>query len=241
MKVSCDEFPFNTALEGGIVNGAVVKGVPEIEQSFQSSLQNSVSSLLRIQNDARTQWKKAGDLRSQFPGMCHKYLLVLSPTRPLTASLHAVGSLDTGGAWLAGEAQGFVKEITNSRAIPPPPPLPKDTDYLKTDVALYPSRSYRAFNCSPCAKKPSTPDVALAAASLRNASMNAVEAGLPPTVTSPPVEKRQEKPTCTKTMTSERPTDTEGAQMDSEVEAAAAAAAAATAAAGRLTFSILLP
>ena len=243
IQVSCDEFPFNAALEGGLANGAVVRGVPDIEQSFQSTLQTAVSALLRVQNEARSEWKKAGSLRSQWPGFCHKYSLQLIDSRPAGADLHAVGTMFTGGAWLAGAngQQNFLQELTNSRAVPPPAPLASDTPYLDTDTALQPSRSYKPFDCSPCSDDESDSAVSDTAGGLRNVSSIVIEKRAPPTVTSPPLGKRQgSAPSCTIiTTVTPLPTETNAAQADSESQASDAAAAAAAAAAGEFSLSFL--
>ncbi|KAJ3505721.1 hypothetical protein NLJ89_g7272 [Agrocybe chaxingu] len=81
-KVSCDEFPFNQALEGGRANGAVTAGVPTQEQNYQSGLQSAVAALYRVKGDNRSIWSRPRNVKRPYPGMCHQYIIKLVNTRP---------------------------------------------------------------------------------------------------------------------------------------------------------------
>lgn len=214
LQVSCDEFPFNMALEGGSQNGAVVRGVPAVEQAYQATLNSAVTWLLTKQNDATTQWKLPKKLASQHPGMCHKFVIKLVDTRPANSDPTAVGELDTGGAWLSQQNQGFVKIITDRRAVPPPPPLAAPRDYLPTDTHMSPFNGYSVYDCSPkpssCATTPS------------------------PT---PVLGKRQSNDDCT---VPALPTETAAASADANSRAQTAATAAAAAAAGKSHLWLLI-
>ncbi|KAJ7048778.1 hypothetical protein C8F01DRAFT_1379508 [Mycena amicta] len=147
--VSCDEFPFNAALEGGRENGAVVKAVPQREQGYQSTLQTAVSKLLKAKNEARSKWSSTSSLASKYPGNCHQYTLKLVDTRPLGTLPTAVGSLDPGGAFIQNKDDGEILIVTRGSARPPP--LPRAPyDYPSDAIALRPTKSYRNFDCRPC-------------------------------------------------------------------------------------------
>lgn len=209
-----------------------------MEQQYQGSLQSSIITLHRLPNEDRSEWRKAGNQRSKYPGMCHHYLLRLTDTRPAGADVLAVGHLDSGGAYLIrNKAVLQAIEITHSHAMPPPPPLASDTPYLDTDTALQPSRSFSTFDCSPCSDDESDTDVADSISGLRNISSIVVDNESPPMITSPPLGKRQGgAPACTViTTVTPLPTETNAAQANSEMQASNAQAAAAAAAAGELS------
>ena len=60
LQVSCDEFPFNSALEGGAGNARVM-AVPTREQQYQGSLQSSITNLRRDASNGKTVWKGASN------------------------------------------------------------------------------------------------------------------------------------------------------------------------------------
>ncbi|TBU25013.1 hypothetical protein BD311DRAFT_670462 [Dichomitus squalens] len=144
-KVSCDEFPFNSALEGGAGN-AVVAGVPTREQQYQATLQSSITHLLRVAKDKRTVWHGATGK------MCHRYQLVLLNGPESGAPANAVGSLDGGSAFFANN-----KKVTNNKrfltnrlalaGVPTPSP---PADYPPTAGALYIMRNGKTYDCRPC-------------------------------------------------------------------------------------------
>ena len=218
---SCDEFPMNSVLEGGAANGAVTKAVPVAEQGFQGTLHARLSQLLVKENNGQTIWSHPARVGSKFPGMCHQFILSLQDTRPAGSDSTAVGELHTGGAFLKGEAAGFVEIVKNRLAKPPPSPLDDAADYLDSDTALHPPGNYQAWDCSPedttdCSEEESTL-TSLFKRKMRKRALNRKS----PT-------KRQEQ--CTTSPAP--PTDTASAMADATSRASVASTAAASATAG---------
>ncbi|KAJ7053175.1 hypothetical protein C8F01DRAFT_1330405 [Mycena amicta] len=224
--VSCDEFPFNAALEGGKENGAVVKAVPQREQGYQSTLQTAVSKLLLAKNDARSKWSSTSGRGSKYPGNCHQYTLSLVDIRPLGTLPTAVGTLDPGGAFIQNKDDGEILIVTRGSARPPP--LPRAPyDYPSDAIALRPTKSYRNFDCRPCTIGSVDDPVPRAVAAIdarshanSTTSTRNWEADVNPQI--------RAATTCTKTTATSTPSPT----SDAETNAAAAAAAAAAAKAG---------
>ncbi|KAI0062638.1 hypothetical protein BV25DRAFT_1915793 [Artomyces pyxidatus] len=208
-KVSCDEFPFNSVLEGGAANGAVVNAVSVREQAYQAVLQAAVSNLLKKDGDARTVWGYPTNRKSKAAGECHKFMLSLSGARPTGAPSEAVGAILPGGAFINNqETPGALEYVTRTLAGPPSATPTADTPYPTDAQALQPSKSYRTFDCRPCAVNCGIP--------VPSGALQAL------------LEDRAGASTCTVPST---PTATAAAQADANTNAVAAVAAAAAAAA----------
>lgn len=216
--MSCDEFPFNQALEGGKANGAVTAGVPTQEQNYQSGLQSAVAALYRTQGDNRSIWSRPRNIKRPNPGMCHEYIIKLVDARPVGTSLTAIGTLFSGGAFIGDNDASHTITIEDSRAKPPPIPLAA-YDYPNDAIALKPPGTYKPWNCSPCNQgAPLVP--------FQEFNNDTIST---PT-TAPAFEAAAAPSACTKTTT--RPTSTPTPTSDAATNAAEAAAAAAAAQAG---------
>lgn len=204
----------NSVLEGGAANGALVTGVPEREQQFQGSLHTAVSKLLRLENNARSQWSKPRNIARTYPGQCHKFTLQLVDTRPVGTAVDAIGTLFTGGAFMYNQPAQHTETLVDSRAGPPPLPHLTPYNYPNDAIALRPTGSYTPFDCRPCTigSVPTAAEVALEA--FNNATR---VADLQPDAVS----------TCTKSTPTSTPTPTEDAGTNSAAAAAAVAAAQA--------------
>ncbi|KAI0750084.1 hypothetical protein C8Q80DRAFT_1120148 [Daedaleopsis nitida] len=224
-KVSCDEFPFNSVLEGGRRN-AHVMAVPTREQQFQGPLLSSITNLRRVASDANSRWRNGRT--------CHRYKLKLLDQPENGASAKAVGSLDPGAAfWTTGTHER--RFITHRLADEVPTPFATDTDSLPRRAASSnPPPPRRDTDTS--SGRARAPELALKA---ENEEM--------PTPTKPPMgiatdadfdlEKRQRRPSsCPRSSSTRRATSTAEAtraaaqDIDAAKDAAAAAAAALAAA-----------
>ncbi|KAJ6523508.1 hypothetical protein DFH09DRAFT_1420602 [Mycena vulgaris] len=212
--ISCDEFPMNSVLEGGKANGAIVNAVPEREQQFQGSLHTAVSKLLRLENDARSQWSKPRNVKQTYAGQCHKFTLKLVDARPVGASPLAIGTLFTGGAFMYNNAAQHTETLIDSRAGPPPPARLTPYNYPADAIALKPTGSYKAFDCRPCTIG-AVPAAAQAALNAFNNVTRVVD-----------LQVEAAAASCTKT---NKPTSTPTPTSDAASNAAEAAVAAAAA------------
>ena len=104
-----------------------------------------------MQNDKNSVWSHPKRVGDKFDGMCHRYTLRLVDTRPPTSPANAVGELNTGGAWLNGQPNNYVKIITFARAGPPPTKLPAAQTYAATASAIVPFPGYATYDCRPTA------------------------------------------------------------------------------------------
>ncbi|KAI0365298.1 hypothetical protein BV20DRAFT_767203 [Pilatotrama ljubarskyi] len=139
-KVSCDEFPFSSSLEGGAGN-SVVMGVPTAEQDLQGTLQSSITYLRSKNGDGRTSWGKASK--------CHRYTLKLVNTPPAGAPPTALGSVDAGSQFFA-KPMPF-RYVKNKHASDPiPPTYAVDTPYQPSQTAMTVPKLAATFDCSPC-------------------------------------------------------------------------------------------
>ncbi|KAJ8496397.1 hypothetical protein ONZ51_g1160 [Trametes cubensis] len=142
--VSCDEFPFNSSLEGGEGN-AIVQRVPTREQQYQGTLQTSLIHLRRIKSDKATSWNGKSNR------MCHQYLLKLVDNVPAGAEAGSIGSLDPGSAFLAttnGIRWLKDKRLTNNKY--PRSFSSTSWAYATTDTALgVPGWKSVTFDCAP--------------------------------------------------------------------------------------------
>ncbi|KAJ7053166.1 hypothetical protein C8F01DRAFT_1235910 [Mycena amicta] len=223
--VSCDEFPFNAALEGGKDNGAVVKAVPQREQGFQSTLQTAVSKLLLAKNDARSRWSSTSGRGSKYPGNCHRYTLKLVDIRPLGTLPTVVGTLDPGGAFIQNKDDGVILNVTRGSARPPP--LPRAPyDYPSDAIALRPTASYRNFDCRPCTIGSVSNPVPRAVADMHARSHANSTTSIIDWETDFG-DQRRAATTCTKKTATSTPSPTSDAQSNAAAAAAAAAAAKA--------------
>lgn len=214
--VSCDEFPMNSVLEGGRNNGAIVTGVPEREQQYQGTLHSALSKLLRIQNDARSQWSKPRNVKGTYPGQCHKFILQLVDARPAGTSVTAVGTLFTGGAFMNTKDAQHTETLEDSRAGPPALPHLTPYDYPADAIALKPTGSYKPFDCRPCTIGSVNPAAQAALDVFNNVTRTGVSA----------LQIEAAAASCTKTT---RPTSTPTPTSDAASNAAEAAVAAAAA------------
>ncbi|EIW53198.1 uncharacterized protein TRAVEDRAFT_74601 [Trametes versicolor FP-101664 SS1] len=229
-KVSCDEFPFSSSLEGGSGN-AVIQAVSHYEQDLQSTLQSSITHLRTNQRDKRTKWSGASK--------CHRYTLKLGTTPTTGASPSAIGFLDAGSNFFS-KAGETARELTNRHAVDdvPPDPFTMPTDYTgPNDNSLSIKGSKDIIDCTPC---DSDGDAILENDDVLKPSPAAQDATAP---TAPPdaaaasaaIEKRQAsctvRPTTAPLPTSSAEASAIAANAESVAKAAAAAAAAALASA----------
>ncbi|KAI0757834.1 hypothetical protein C8Q80DRAFT_1265676 [Daedaleopsis nitida] len=234
-KVSCDEFPFNSALEGGSGN-AQVMAVPTREQQYQGSLQSSITNLRRVATDGTSVWKGASNR------MCHSYRIQLVNTPEAGAPATAVGSLDSGSAFFSSGVSG-TRFLTDRRVENVPAPFLTDTDYPATASNLKVPSNSRVFDCRPCSigsVPPPPPRRAVLARGEQNETVRVVpkiEGGEKPTPTTPPrmladfeFGKRQAS-SCTRSTTKATSTPEATLAAGQDISAAQDAAAAAAAAA----------
>ncbi|KAI0357228.1 hypothetical protein OH77DRAFT_1399844 [Trametes cingulata] len=154
-KISCDEFPFTSTLEGGAGNARIM-GVPTREQDYQGNIQSAITHLREVQNKADTTWHGNSNKK------CHRYMLKLAGAPPAGSVVNTIGRLDAGTAFFAKPADnvaGF-KWLTDrrvSRGIPAPYPV--DTDYDPTETAMFvPRFPTKIYNCAPCSDSDSDSD-----------------------------------------------------------------------------------
>ncbi|KAI0363440.1 hypothetical protein BV20DRAFT_1039936 [Pilatotrama ljubarskyi] len=227
-EVSCDEFPFNSCLEGGSGNAHVTR-VPTREQQYQSSLQTSITNLRRIATDGRTIWKGSTGR------MCHRYRLSLIDSPGQGAPPTAVGRLDSGSAsFNTGPGLRF---LTDRRVGNFPLPFLVDTAYPATATRLLVPGNFRPFDCSPCSDSDSDSGSSSSSDSELKLNVYPSEPEGRPTPTAPPadlavhadaIDKRATS-SCTKPSSTIPPTST--AQATAAAARAIASAAAAAAAA----------
>ncbi|KAJ7181331.1 hypothetical protein C8R43DRAFT_968952 [Mycena crocata] len=222
-NLSCDEFPMNSVLEGGLANGAIVTAVPTREQRYQGILHTALTQLQRVENDARTQWSRPSSNKVKWSGQCHTFKLKLVNTRPVGTSSFAIGTLFSGSAFRNHLGDQYTETIEDSRAQVPPAARLTNYDYPSTAAAIGPPGTYKSFDCRPCTigSVPQTP----AARALLNTFNNATRVVKVPEVAAAAGTCTKNKPTSTPTPTSD------AAQNAAEAAAAAAAAAEALAAA----------
>ncbi|KAH9851153.1 hypothetical protein C2E23DRAFT_261168 [Lenzites betulinus] len=240
-KVSCDEFPFSSSLEGGDGN-SVTKAVTNAEQDLQGTLQSSLTQLRTVAHNGKTSWGK--------PFKCHKYIVKLSDTIPAGAPAAAIGSVDAGSAFFAsGETFRYA---TSSNALNPvPPAFDVDTPYDVSQTAMRIPKTLTDIDCSPprppCSsgQSPAAADAVLEAQDDKDLEPepSAVEDDANPTPTAPPdveaaLEKRQGS--CT-IPTTRPPLPTSSAEASSIADASSSAAAAAAVAAAAALSSATNP
>ncbi|KAI0740092.1 hypothetical protein C8Q76DRAFT_665789 [Earliella scabrosa] len=222
--ISCDEFPFNSVLEGGAAN-AVTEGVPQREQQYQGSLQTSITNLLSRSNRLTTLWKGSTGRR------CHRWRLRLLDTTPGSAPANAVGTLSSGSAFFRKKVNNSntgIRFITDRRRLRPMGhECSHDWNYRTTDRSLRVPSFNKGFDCRPCK----------IGRTAFNRCTDPFARGKAPTPTSAPAEdldlaKRQVVPTtCSPTTTTSASTTAEATAVAKDSAAAAAAAMAAAAAA----------
>ncbi|KAI0660053.1 hypothetical protein C8Q70DRAFT_913797 [Cubamyces menziesii] len=228
-KVSCDEFPFNSSLEGGEGN-AIVQRVPTREQQYQGTLQSSITYLRRIQTNGATSWQ------GNSGKMCHKYVLKLVDNVPANADAGSIGSLDPGSAFFA--KTNTLKWIKDKRVLNNRYPRSFTSTswaYAATDTALgVPGWKAVTFNCAPTSTACTTTTNVPRA--LATPTQHAVRQPHAP----PALIQKRDDPACTISSQPPLPTTSAAASAlasDSAdtAEAAAAAAAAALASASNPT------
>ncbi|KAI0823452.1 hypothetical protein BC628DRAFT_506599 [Trametes gibbosa] len=205
-KISCDEFPFSSSLEGGPTN-AVVRAVPPVENDLQGTLQSAISQLRTVQNSEKTTWCK--------PSMCHRYQLKLVDSIPTGADvpLDAVGHLDTGSAFFKSGVQS--KYLTNRNVLDGTPiPYETPTDYPPTATRITIPKYRASHDCTPAGQ---ACDDVLFAPSDHSVSLRATRSKRQACVPQPPVP----------TPTSSAQASSIAAASSSSAKDAAAAAAAA--------------
>ncbi|KAI0751303.1 hypothetical protein C8Q80DRAFT_1156547 [Daedaleopsis nitida] len=237
-KVSCDEFPFSSSLEGGVGN-VVLKAVTNAEQDLQGTLQSYITQLRTIPHNGKTSWGR--------PSQCHRYLIKLVDTIPAGAPPEAIGSLDAGSAFFASGAT-FRYAVNKNVLKGVPPSFTVDTPYDALQTALLIPKVKTPIDCtSPV--QPCPDDAALDLevdlsddTDISSEEPSVLEEDPTPSPTSPPdaasdatLEKRQVSctiPTTTASLpTSSAEASSIAAASSDAAKAAAAAAAAALASA----------
>ena len=125
--------------------------VPMREQNYQGTLQSSITNLYQDPLNRQTIWK--GNTK-RFK-KCHPYVVQLLNGPEAGAPAGAVGSLNSGSAYLnfGGTITTGTKFVTHRAALesPGPSPYAVDTAYQATDSALVVSGlRNRVFDCRPC-------------------------------------------------------------------------------------------
>ncbi|KAF8889349.1 hypothetical protein BD779DRAFT_1671902 [Infundibulicybe gibba] len=194
-QISCDEFPFNSALEGGAGNAIVMASQPasnNIKDPFRLGFQNCCVS------------KETERV-------------------PATAPLKAVGELARGAAFFAKKTDTAPSVfITDSRASAAPVPYPADVAYPSSATALkVPNGS--TYNCAPQCNNNQVPRAIEdpAVAPTRTSPPLDIRAA----AASPSCTRTQTKPTTTPEATAAAQADLSSAAAHAAAAAAALAAA----------------
>ncbi|KAI0819149.1 hypothetical protein BC628DRAFT_1333748 [Trametes gibbosa] len=236
-KVSCDEFPFSSSLEGGTGN-SVTLAVTNAEQDLQGTLQSYLSQLRTVAHNGKTSWGKASK--------CHRYILKLVDSIPAGAPPEAMGSLDAGSTFFAsGETFRYTKSSNVLSAVPPSYTVDTPYDASQTKVPI--PKVATPVDCSPqaCKPKPSSALVSSGALLDEDVMSSPVESPSPeedtlPTPTSTPIDStthvKRQASSCVPQSSAALPMSSAQASAvavasSSTAKAAAAAAAAALASA----------